>query len=293
MSTRTMSPPPPPSPTSRGAPASNGKPAFTIGRPKTFRQGHALVINTVEGWGKTTALCYAPNPIILMARGETGYVTLRQAGRVPDIDTLTDANGEPRTIDTWPELLAVLDTLQGSDHETIGLDAAGGFERLCHEHVCARDFKNEWGEKGFGSFQKGYDVSVTDWNAMLAKLERLKLAGKNIVILSHARSRPFKNPMGADYDWYTADCHEKTWNVTSRWSDAVLFGTFLTIIDKERQGKGKGIGGTDRIVYTERRDAFTAKNRYGMPECIDIPNDPTQVWSTIWSYIVPTNSKEQ
>src|SRR5690606_21614753 len=189
----------------------------------------------------------------LMARGETGYLTLRQAGRVPEIDTLTDSDGAPKTVDTWQELLSALDMLMDTDHETVGLDANGGFERLCHEMVCARDFKGEWGEKGFGGFQRGYDVSVTDWNVMLGKLEKLKAKGKNILLLSHARSKPFRNAMGPDFDWYTADCHEKTWNSTARWADAVLFGTFVTIVDGARKRKGKGIGGTDRVIYTERR----------------------------------------
>ena len=65
----------------------------------------------------------------------------------------------------------------------------------------------------------------------------------------------------------------------------MLFGKFVTITEKSKTGVIKGIGGTDRILYTERRDAFDAKNRYGMPAEIDIPNDPAKTWETIWKHL--------
>ena len=69
----------------------------------------------------------------------------------------------------------------------------------------------------------------------------------------------------------------------------MLFGNFFTVIDDEkkakRQGKGKAIGGTDRVLYTERRDAFDAKNRFGMPTEIWLPDNPAESWTTIWSHV--------
>ena len=47
----------------------------------------------------------------------------------------------------------------------------------------------------------------------------------------------------------------------------------------------------DRVLYCERRDAFDAKNRYGMREHLDIPADPAQIWPTIWDAI--TEKKEK
>jgi len=241
----------------------------------------------VEGWGKTTTAAYSPTPIILMARGETGYSTLQKYNRVPDVDTVTDAHGNAKTIDSWEETLEVTSALANSPYETIVLDAIGGFERLCHELVCVRDYKKKWGDDGFTSFQKGYDTSITDWLMLLARLDTLKANGKRIILLSHSQVKPFKNPLGADYDRFVADCHAKTWAATCKWADMVLFGTFETIIEVSREtgniakDKGKSIGGTQRILYAEQRDAFTAKNRAGMPPLVIIPNDPALSWKTI------------
>lgn len=238
-----------------------------------------LILNCVEGWGKTTCAAYCPKPAILMARGETGYETLLGSGSVPTV---------PRTlINSWPELIAFLDTQieqQELPYKTLALDALGGFERLCHEFVCQRDFKGDWGDKGFSSFQKGYEIAIADWLKLLHKLDQIHAKGVMLLLLGHTQIKPFKNPMGEDFDRYISDIHHKTWGVTHKWADAAFFGTYLTVVDKI-SGRAKGIGGADRVIYTQRRDAFDAKNRYGMPEEISIPNDPAQIWSTLWQHI--------
>jgi hypothetical protein len=159
---------------------------------------------------------------------------------------------------------------------------------MCHEIVCRRDFGGEWGEKGFAAYHKGYDLAVGEWLKLLARLERLnEQHGVTIVLLGHAKVQAFRNPLGPDYDRYVSDVHAKTWGPSARWADAVLFGNFYTVVDREKQGKGKGVGGTDRVIYTERRDAWDAKNRYGMPEEIWLDKDRTRSWAQVWETIAP------
>jgi hypothetical protein len=242
--------------------------------------GWRFLVNAVEGWGKTSTVAFAPKPGIIEIGTETGYETLRNARLAPDV--------QAANVTAWADLLAIVDEIAGSGIETLAIDALGGAERLCHEAVCARDFAGQWGDKGFNSYQKGYDIAVTDWLDLLARLDRARESGVNIVVLSHAKVTTFKNPAGPDYDKYVADCHAKTWAVTHRWADAVLFGKFFTVVEGgtmasgNRPGKkGKGIGGTERILYAEQRDAWDAKNRFGMPAEISIPDDPAQTWATI------------
>jgi len=250
-----------------------------IGIRKAKFQPPRIVLNAVEGWGKTSAAAYTPKPLLLMANGETGYDTLLGVGLVPEIAA--------DVIDNWKDLIALLEKLDAAEslpYKTIILDAMGGFEKMCHTMVCKRDFKGDWGEKGFGAFQRGYGVAVPEWIQMLAKLDRIRTKGVMIILLSHVKIGTFKNPSGNDFDRYAADLDKSTWGITHKWADAVLFGKFVTITEKDK-GRSKGIGGVDRILYTEYRDAYDAKNRYGMPDEIDIPNDPTKTWETIWKNI--------
>lgn len=275
---------PPRTPTA--APPPTHKPAPKLAVPASVFAPPAIVLNAVEGWGKTSFAAFAPDAAILMARGEAGYTTLLGGGRVPAIP----AAG----IEEWPQLLAMLDDLarDPQGRKTLALDALGGFERLCHEYVCARDFGGEWGEKGFGSFQKGYEVAASEWLLLLQRLDALRQKHHmTVVILSHSKVKPFKNPLGADHDRYISDVHDKTWAPTAKWADCVLFGKFKTDVETKKDNKveslkkGKGTGGTARIIYTEWRAGFDAKNRYGMPEWIDMPDDPSKTWATVWAAI--------
>ena len=180
-----------------------------------------IVISAVEGWGKTSALAHAPDAAVLMAPGETGYLTLYGAGRVPAVPSAS--------ITTWTDLLATIDGfIADGAPKTLGLDALGGFERLCHDHICRTEFNGDWGEKGFSSYMRGYEVSVSEWVKLLAKLERLRNThGTTIVLLSHVKIKTFKNPQGSDFDRYTSDVHDKTWAATAKLADAVLFGNFF------------------------------------------------------------------
>ena len=277
----TMPTVPPPMPPANGAPAISGsgikkklgKLSGEFARPR-------IVLMAVEGWGKTSYAAHAPDVAIIMARGETGYSTLLSKQRVPNNDAVV--------VDTWPELLDVLNDLASGGHgyQHVALDALGGIERLCHEFVCARDFGNDWGEKGFASYAKGYDVSISEWLKLISLLDKIHASNTGVIVLSHTLVRTYKNPLGEDFDRYVSDAHHKTWASTHKWADAVFFGNFLTIVDKQKGKTGKGIGGTSRVVYTERRDAYDAKNRYGMPEAIDIPNDPTLVYSVVNQFVV-------
>lgn len=234
-----------------------------------------LIVNAVEKWGKTSLLASASDSAVLMARGETGYTTLFKAGLVPArLNVL---------LDTWDETLAMLDGLIADQQElkVIGLDAMSGFERLCQEKVCARDFKNDWGEREFAGFQRGYDLTATEWLKLLQRLDILHQKGLTILLLSHSLVKSYKNPDGPDYDRHVPDCHYKVWGLTHKWVDAILFGNFLTILKEEKNKKAKGIGKQQRVLYAQNCDSHVAGSRYNMSEIIDMGSDPLQMWNIV------------
>src|SRR5215207_8519510 len=98
------------------------------------------VIYGPEGVGKTSLAAAAPRPAVLMTRGETGLQTLIDAGRVPPTPHFPE-------LQSWVDLLGAVEALRSGDHDhrTLVIDTVNGAERLCHEHVCARDFGGRWG----------------------------------------------------------------------------------------------------------------------------------------------------
>lgn len=234
-----------------------------------------VVLHGVEGVGKTTFAGHAPAPIFLMARGETGLETLIDSGRLKETPHF------PELMD-WQTTLTTLEALRGQDHKykTVVLDTLNGFERLCHEHVCESLFNGDWGEKGFASYQRGYEVALPEWRLFLTLLDRIREERKcSILCLAHTKVATFKNPEGADYDRYTVDLHHKTWGLTHKWADMVLFATFHTETVEKKGERTKGIGGQQRVMYTERHAAWDAKNRHGLPEEIDFGRSGAEAWT--------------
>ena len=239
-----------------------------------------VVLHGVEGVGKTSFAASAPKPYFLMARGETGLETLIDSGRIGDTPHAPE-------LQTWGEVEDVIESLRTEPHEykSLVLDALPGFERLCHEHVCQTMFDNKWGKDGFASYMQGYDASLTPWREFLSKLDALRSERKMAILaLCHTKVTTFKNPEGADYDRYQPDMHHKTWALTHRWADIVLFANFYTIVAETTGGgkgpsKGKGRGGTERVMFTERSAAFDAKNRHGLPIEISMGNSGAESWT--------------
>ena len=163
--------------------------------------------------GKTTLAAHAPDPLILMAPGEDGYMTLLDQGRVPEVARVE--------IESWQETLGVLDHViaQPDDYRTVVLDGLAGFESLCHQKVCSEHYNGEWGEKGFAAYGRGYDVATREWVILLERLDRLRQLGKTILLLAHYEIRAFANPTGPDFDTYLPNLHKKTWQVTKPWPD--------------------------------------------------------------------------
>lgn len=171
-----------------------------------------MIFYGVEGWGKTTLGAFAPSPLILAARDESGVQRLVDSGRMP-------ASVPVAQVQAWPDLVATVDAVVAKPQgiETLVLDSLGSFERLCAEHVCATKFGNEWGEHGFASYGKGWEMCLSEWVLLLQRLDRLRGMGIMVILLGHSTVAPFKNPAGADFDRYTCDVNRKyTWPALSR-----------------------------------------------------------------------------
>lgn len=235
--------------------------------PPTVFRPPKIVIVGVEGWGKTSIASHVPDVGILMPSVETGYLTLMGAGRVPEVPVLVT--------DKWKDTLNALDNL--GDLKALALDELSGFEKQCHEWVCRNEYGGDWSK--FWAYHRGLKVAGPEWVKFLSKLEQLDIM---IIAMSHCSIETFKDPMSDDHDRYVAALNKTTWGLTRRWADACLFGTFRSIVDDD----GKGIGGDDRVLYTEHRDTHDAKNRFGMDSEIEIPEDPAETWPAIWDQII-------
>lgn len=245
------------------------------------------VLHGLEGTGKTSFGAHFPSPVFIQSKGETGIETLVDSGRLPETPHFPECQN-------WLELLSAVAELTNEPHDykTLVIDTLNGCETMCHEYVDQHDYDGKMSKGGFLSFKQGYETSLPTWRTLLSDLDRLRESRKmTIVCLCHTKVATFKNPEGPDYDRYTPDMHPKTWGLTHKWADAVLFLNFETFTEKDG-ARTKGKGGQQRIMFTERHAAYDAKHRHGLPPDIILGSSPAEAFEAFKQAIISGRNKE-
>lgn len=230
---------------------------MTLANVKKGKQAAAwrFLLYGVEGVGKSTLAAATPSPIFLGAEDGTAHLDVV---RLPS----------PQS---WLDIKAGVELLirEPHDYRTLVLDTVDWAEPLLWAFICQRDKKSDIEDYGFG---KGYTAALDEWRVLLASLERLRESRKmNVLLLGHCHAKPFKNPLGEDFDRYELKLHIKAGGLLKEWSDAVLFANHETYAKKdERTKKVKGISTGARWLYTERTAGYDAKNRFGFPEMLPL-----------------------
>ena len=92
----------------------------------------------------------------------------------------------------------------------------------------------------------------------------------NVVFLAHAHTANIKNPAGTDYGIICPKLHQAAEGLFREWLDAVLYAEFQTFEIGGDSKRAKVISDGARVMHTQHRGAFRAKNRYGLPEVLPL-----------------------
>lgn len=221
--------------------------SVTRGRRKA---PYYILLYSPEGCGKSTFAAGAPKPIFI---GEPGGTDHLDVARFPTPETAEDIE-------------AACDTLEKEKHdfETFVVDTADYLEPAIWATVCADGKKKSIEDFGFG---KGYVLALEKWREIAARFDRLReKRGMNVIILAHSHLKSVRNPLGDDYEHYELKMNAKAAAFLKEAPMAVLFANYVSYTDKDEATKRvKAFGDGSRLIYTEHRPAFDAKNRYGLP----------------------------
>ncbi len=243
-----------------------------------------ILLYGVQGLGKTTFGCTFESPILL--RTEDGAAAL-------DVPTF------PTVCQSYGDIIAALSALHDGEHnfKTLVLDSLDWLEPLVFAQTCARLSVPSIESVGYG---KGYTEADDDWRLLMGWLDSLRHnRGMNIVLIAHSEIKTFTPPDSDPYDRYQIRIHKRAFALWQEWADLVLFCNYVSHIVRQtetKNSKKRAEGSGDRIIYTQERPAFLAKNRWGLPPEIPIGKDAT--WSnfhkelskvTKGKYPIPTN----
>ncbi|MFH0899059.1 MAG: ATP-binding protein [Pseudomonadota bacterium] len=230
-----------------------------VGRGKTDAPLRVLLYG-VEGVGKSTFAAGAPAPIFV---GPEDGVPPALA----DVPRFHPPTGEW----SWQDALDAIHALTVEQHTyaALAIDTLDWLEPLCWRHICARDGQPSIESYGYG---KGYVAALDEWRVFLASLEKLRAAKPmHVVLLAHSWIKAFKDPESDGYDRYQLKLHDKAAGLLKEWSDMVLFSNHETCVHVDAKTKrARGIGTGARLIYTQRRAAFDAKNRHDLPETLPL-----------------------
>lgn len=236
-----------------------------------------IVVHGVGGIGKTSFAANAPGAVFLMSPGETGLETLIDAGQTKEVPHFPVSKN-------WMDVQEVLQELTYEEHsfKTLVIDAANGLEHAFKSHVCETDFDGDWGPKKWGNFNAGPRMMVNKWPAFLAQLDQLREAKRmSMILVCHSKLVTVANPSGPDYQqWQGAFDEPKLWDATFNWSDATIFiDSYVSVKATDKEGKsGKASGGTQRQMHTAQSASWAAKNRFGLPEEIEMGDSGEEAW---------------
>lgn len=224
-----------------------------------------ILIYGVQGIGKGSLAAMAPKPVFINI--EDGL-----DGVLPNGESLKDYvfdNGGAILphVNSYSEVMEQLGALATQDHsfETLVTDSLDWMEPLVWKHTCEQNNWNSIEDAGYG---RGYVEALAYWADYIDAINYLRNEkSMTIIQTAHANAKRFNDPTTEPYDRYQIKLQDKASGKMLEHSDVVLFANYRVTTVKEGKNKKdvRAVGAGERVIYSEERPAFIAKNRYSLP----------------------------
>ncbi len=212
-----------------------------------------IVIYGPEGIGKSTFASKFPDPLFIDTEGGTSNLDVRRI----------------KCSKSWDELLLIVKEIIKNPTicKTLVLDTADWSETMCINAVTEKYRKNNIEDFGYG---KGYTYLLDEYTRLLSLFDELIEVGINVVITAHAKPRKFELPeeQGA-FDRYEMKLTRQVAPCIKEWCDALFFVNYKIYVVTTENNTKKAQGGK-RVLYTTHNPTYDAKNRFDLPEELEL-----------------------
>ncbi len=225
---------------------------------KVGPQIHTIAGN--NGVGKTTWAASFPKALIL---------DLERGSNHLNVSRLT-----PDHIQDFEALKSILKELAElkHDYQSLVIDSAEALEGLISDYVC-REGKVESIEKYEGGYGKGYSRTRELMREIMIALQNLQSKGITSILVAHTQVKSITDPAtNQTYDRVIMRCNDKMAAIIRDLSDNVFYATHK-VFTTETKGKVRAFGDGQRVMYTQWRPGFEAKNRLDLPHELPLSYD--------------------
>jgi hypothetical protein len=222
-----------------------------------IKEPYFLLVYGPEGVGKSTFASKAPSTVwIDLEKGSSELDVERIPGFAPE--------DEP----TMDHLHKAIDELLTEEHpyKTLVIDSLSKLEPIIQKQVVANERDKDIKSIEDIPYGKGIPKTIEAWQDFMIKLSRVQ-AKMNVILIGHSLIKKFDNPQtnSGAYDRFQLSIREKAADVVKASVKAVLFATEEISTKTDKNKKVRAYGDGTRVIYTERRPQFDAKNRLGVP----------------------------
>ena len=223
------------------------------------------------GVGKTTLAAQAPKPIFIET--ERGLTSPSLA----HVDTFGLLHTYEDVLDA---LKAIYEHNKQQGWKTIVLDSLDRLNPLIEAYVCKM---NGWKVLEDGAYGKGKNALRDEWRMFLTGVIAMRdQLNMGVIMLGHNTKVKVSSPDMDPYDQYTLTMDEKVRNLIVADSDIVGFATYPNNQIKRDEGFGRKTArlvADKAILICKTNGAQIAKNRYQMPDAIDMS------WEALARYV--------
>lgn len=213
-------------------------------------QVHTIYGN--NGVGKSTLAASFPASI---------FLDLEDGSKHLDVSRL-----ESKELKTVASIRAILKELMSpkAEYKTVVIDSIEALESVIYDDIC-KDSKVDSIELAMGGYGKGIVRSREIMREIMMDLQALKEFGITSILVGHSHTKKHSDPnTNQEWDRTVMRANDKLAAVVKDLSDNVLFATFKVFTAKDN-GKTKAVGDGQRVMYTQWRPSFDAKNRLELP----------------------------
>jgi len=216
-----------------------------------------IAVHGPPGLGKTTFAAHGPSPVFI--RTEDGLGIL-------DVPTFPQAESAQDVMDALASLY------DDHDFRSVVIDSLSALEPLIWKQVASDHGVNNIEDIGFG---KGYIYAMDYWRDIVAACRGLAERGITPILIAHSEVVKYDAPDTDAYDRHQIKLHKRAFQHLYEQADVIGFAHEPVYVKKDsaKDAKGKAKSSGGRQLRLIESPAIIAKNRYAMPESVELDWD--------------------